>query len=77
MVRPFTPLDVLAARLRHYSLSVDPHQPKKPGPRPATGRSFVVIVVIAAALAIGVTAWRMYSLSKIARGRGGPAGFRI
>jgi hypothetical protein len=45
--------------------------------RPATGRSFVIIIVVASTLAIGITVWRLYSLTRTGRVRASPANFRI
>lgn len=45
--------------------------------RPATGRSFLVAIIVAAVLSIGVTVWRLSSLKTTERARGASAGFRL
>ena len=45
--------------------------------RPATGRSFVLLIIVASVCAIGVTIWRLYSLTEGARNRGMPSRLRI
>ena len=46
--------------------------------RPATGRSFVIVLVIAALSAIGVTIWTFYSIGNTPRRDGAAAaGFKI
>ena len=53
---------------------------KSGGPRPAhpaTGRSFVTIMILASLIAIGVTIWTLYSLAGAGRAKGGPAKFQI
>jgi hypothetical protein len=37
----------------------------------------MVLIVVASVLAIGVTIWRLYSLTGTGRARGSLAGFRI
>jgi hypothetical protein len=51
---------------------------RKTGPlrRPATGRSFVILIIVAAACAIGVTVWRLYSVTGNGR-RAASTRFRI
>ncbi|HVT10230.1 MAG TPA: hypothetical protein VHO67_22375 [Polyangia bacterium] len=47
------------------------------GGQPATGRSFLVVIIVAAVLSIGVTIWRLSSLGSTGRARGAPADFRM
>jgi hypothetical protein len=60
----------------------DPPDPPAPagravGRRPATGRSFLVIVVVASTVSVGVALWTLHSLSNGHRARGTPAAFRL
>ena len=68
-----------------------PHNPSTNGPRrlsrgaallargrrPATGRSFVIIVVVASVAALGVALWTLHSLAEARPGRDAPAGFHM
>jgi hypothetical protein len=47
------------------------------GHRQATGRSFVVVVVVASVLAIGITIWRLASLTGTQRARGAGTDYRL
>ena len=42
-------------------------------PRPATGRSFVIVLVVAALSAAAVTIWTFHSIGKTPRGDGAAA----
>ncbi len=52
-----------------------PQQPQRPSVtgRPATGRSFVIILVVAALSAVVVTVWTFYSIGKTPRRDGAAA----
>ena len=47
------------------------------GRRPATGRSFVIIVVVASLASVGVALWTLHSLAEARPGRDAPAGFHM
>lgn len=47
------------------------------GGRPATGRSFLVVIIVATVLAVGVTIWRLSSLRGSHGARGATADFRM
>lgn len=45
--------------------------------RPATGGSFLVVIIVATVLAVTVTIWRLSSLATSGRARGSSADFRM
>jgi hypothetical protein len=47
------------------------------GHRPASGTSFLVLITVASLLAIGLTIWRLASLTSTARARGASTDFRM
>jgi hypothetical protein len=51
--------------------------PGRKSPRAATGRSFLVIIIVASAVAIGITTWQLYSATQAGRARSSLAKLRI
>jgi len=50
--------------------------PPRPA-RPATGRSFLIVLAVAGAVGLAVIGWTLYSASHQQQLRGGPAQFRM
>jgi hypothetical protein len=49
----------------------------RPTSRPATGRTFVALIVVATLAAVAVMVWTFYFASAARRGRGAPATYRM